>query len=134
MEIIEVEKKNKLSEQERNILKWLKQLKKYRTVVEVSEPKVEVYEPEPTFIKPEKDFETLVREEAYFISLNELSFDELCWLLAERKLSIEKGYSNVSEEDIRKLAEEIHHSGLSYDELCWLNAEVIVIHREHLLN
>lgn len=123
---------------EHNILEWLKQLMKYRKILEFKE--IEIHnsepvfkEPEPKLTEPEKDFETLVREEAYFISLNNLSMDELTWLLAERKLSIEKGYSNVTEDDIRKLAEEIHHSGLNYDELCWLNAEIMVMYREHFL-
>jgi len=116
---------------EQNILKWLKQLNRYRKIPEFKESDNQISEPKPEESEPEKDFESLVREEAYFISLNNLSMDELTWLLAERKLSLEKGYSNVTENDIRKLAEEIHHSGLSYDELCWLNAEVMVMHREH---
>lgn len=123
---------------ERNILEWLKQLEKYRKIpkfeeVEIPTSEPAFKEPEPEITEPEKDFESLVREEAYFISLNNLSMDELTWLLAERKLSIEKGYSNVSENEIRKLAEEIHHSGLSYDELCWLNAEIMVMYREAFL-
>jgi len=133
MEIIKINKKPERSMEEQKILKWLKQLKKYRRFPEVSETKVTYHEPKPTSMEPEKDFETLVKEEAYFISLNNLSKDELTWLLAERKLSVEKGYSNVTEDDIRKLAEKIHHSGLNYDELCWLNAEVIVMFREHFL-
>jgi len=123
---------------ENNILQWLKQLKKYRKMPEYKEVEIPpsgpiLKEPELEITDPEKDFETLVREEAYFISLNNLSMDELTWLLSERKLSVEKGYSNVKEDDIRKLAEEIHQYGLNYDELCWLNAEVMVIYREHFL-
>lgn len=133
MKVVEIDKKSERSVEEQKILKWLEQLKKYRKIPEFSESKVTSYKPEPVVIKPEKDFETLVREEAYFISLNNLSMDELTWLLAERKLSIEKGYSNVTEDDIRTLAEEIHHSGLNYDELCWMNAEVLVMYREHFL-
>ena len=90
-------------------------------------------EQESASMDAEKDFETLVREEAYFISINNLSMDELTWLLAERKLCVQKGYSNVNENDIRKLAQEIHFSGLNYAELCWLNAEILVMYREHFL-
>ena len=119
---------------EENILKWLKQLIKYRVIPEFKPSEIPISESKLEEPEPEIDFESLVREEAYFISLNNLSMDELTWLLAERKLSIDKGYSNVTEGDIRKLAEEIHHYGLNYDELCWLNAEIMVIHREHFLN
>ena len=118
---------------EENIAKWLRQLKKYRTTATEVEP-----EGESTITKKaedisQEDFRTLIEKEAYFISLNALSTDELTWLLAERRLVLQKGYENVTEDDIRALAEEIHHSGCSRDELCWLNAELMVLHREHLL-
>lgn len=133
MKVIEMEKKPEMSTDEQDVMKWLKQLKKYRTFPGFTETRMTSRESTRDISEPEKDFETMVREEAYFISLNNLSMDELTWLLAERKLSVEKGYSKVSENDIRTLAEKIHHSGLNYDELCWLNAEIMVMYREHYL-
>ena len=138
---MEVEKKEENKEEVPNVVKWLNQLKKYRkpapekaiippyteaplTKETIEEKKVEIEE-------PDDEFKELVEKEAYFISLNQLSYDELCWLLSERELSLNKGYENVTEDGIRKLAGEIYAQGLSYDELCWLNAEMTILHRKY---
>ena len=70
----------------------------------------------------EEEFNTHVREAAYFLSLNKYSYNDLCWMLAEKiqKMSIEV----PSIEDIKRKAEEVFRSSCSYDELCWLNAEL----------
>lgn len=70
----------------------------------------------------ETDFKTQIREAAYFLSLSKYSYDDLCWMLAEKiqKMSLEM----PSIEDFKKKAEEVFHSSCSYDELCWLNAEL----------
>jgi len=124
------------------IEKWLKQLKKYRRfkpekiigeerkLVE-QEKLVKSEELE----KPEKleeiDLKYQVKEAAYYLSQNGYSYDELCWLLAERiqKTNLEM----PSIEDIRKKAEEVFNSGCNYDELCWLISEMDILTRESLL-
>ncbi|MBN1803346.1 MAG: hypothetical protein JW891_17675 [Candidatus Lokiarchaeota archaeon] len=118
---------------ELNIRKWLNQIEKYRTHVHEikKEPAIANINEENNV--SQDDFKHQVEKEAYYISLNKLSVDELTWLLAERRLCIQKGYSNVSEAEIKALAEDIHKSGINRDELCWLNAELMVLHREELL-
>ena len=122
-----------MGEIEENLSKWLKQLKKHRKLAPEKKQETEIRKAEEEKYEEKKNFNKLVEEEAYFISLNNLSYNELCWLLAERKLSVDKGYDNITEEEIRSKAEEVFNSGISYDELCWLNAEVLVLFREHFL-
>ncbi len=115
------------------IRKWLKQLGKYRESFEEIKKEPAIVEIKKENDISSDDFKHEVEKEAYFISLNKLSVDELTWLLAERRLCLQKGYSNVTEDDIRQLADIIHKSGCSRDELCWLNAEIMILHREELL-
>lgn len=77
--------------------------------------------------KEEDSFEDMVRVAAYFISENQLTYDELCWVLAERQLSLQRGDENVSKEDVKSKAEQVFQSSCTYDELCWLIGEVTVI-------
>jgi hypothetical protein len=133
---------------EKRIVQWLQQIKEYR----ISIPRVKVEEApklvkfvklektpivvEPKGIAPtekiveeegkedleEKDFHTHISEAAYFLSLGKYSYNDLCWMLAEKiqKMSLEI----PSIEDIKRKAEEVFRSSCSYDELCWLNAEM----------
>ncbi len=110
----------------KDILEWFLQLKKYRK----SEPDKE----EPIQIeKQEVDLSEMISVGAYYLSQNQLSYDELCWMLAEKQLIIQKGDKNVSEEDIRKKAAEIFRSATPYDELCWLIAELNILVDEKYL-
>jgi hypothetical protein len=142
MEVLEEEKKEKESQEEvPDVVKWLNQLKKHRQsapekviivpYTEESKSEERIDESEGDLEGSGEDFKDLVDKEAYFISLNQLTYEQLCWLLSERKLSLNKGYENVTEDEIRTQAEEIHVQGCSYDELCWLNAEMMVLHREY---
>lgn len=103
------------SELETRILAWLNQTKTYRGLetekVPVETEEIEVF-----------DFETQIREAAYFLSLDRYTYDELCWMLAEKIQKINMRMPSI--EDIRKKAEEVFNSSSSYDELCWLNAEL----------
>ena len=141
MEVLEVEKKEEVQEEEPDVVKWLNQLKEHRKpapekpiivpYTEEAKPEEVVVESESVIEEPEEEFIDLVEKEAYFISLNQLTYDQLVWLLAERELSLNKGYENVTEDEIRKLAAEIHSQGCSYDELCFLNAEMKVLHEKY---
>ena len=111
---------------EANLTKWLKQLKKYRKF----EP--EKLTPEPRE-RSNEEFKEIIRVTAYFISQNQLSYNELCWMLAEKQLIIQKGDNNVTNDDIRKKAEEVFRSSCTYDELCWLIAELKILTEEKLL-
>jgi len=99
-------------EPETRIKKWLEQLQTFRNPVPIVETKV----------TGETESEAQIREAAYYLALKHLSYEDLCWNLAEK---IQK--KNVSMpliEEIRKTAEEIYNSSKTYDELCWLNAEL----------
>lgn len=113
---------------EERITEWLKQLKEHRKVAvkeELVEELIELEEPE------ESDLKNQVREAAYFIALDKYSYNELCWILAEKiqKMNIPM----PSMEDIKKKAEEVFRSSCAYDELCWLNAEMDILTRKTLL-
>jgi len=116
----------KITTQEKDVVEWFLQLKKYRK----SEPEIE--EPKQNETK-DVDLKDNIAVAAYFLSQNELSYDELCWMLAEKQLIIQKGDKNISENDIRKLASEIFRSTSSYDELCWLIAELNILVDEKYL-
>jgi len=100
-----------------NLIKWLEQLNEHRK----AEPEKLTTEPEET---SNVELKEMINAAAYFVSQNELSYNELCWMLAEKQLIIQKGYDNVSEDDIRKKAEEVFRSSCTYDELCWLISEL----------
>ena len=116
----------KISIDEKNIIEWLNQLKNYRK----TEPEVEVANKNEI---DKKDLSEYIAVAAYFLSQNELTYNELCWMLAEKQLIIQKGDKNVTEVDIRKKASEIFRSNASYDELCWLIAELdILVEKKYL--
>lgn len=93
---------------------------------------VRKHEPEVVEQEPEEpDFKTHVKEAAYFLSLDKYSYDELCWMLAEK---IQKMNIDIpSIEDINLKAEQVFKSSCTYDELCWLNAEMDLLIKKNFL-
>ncbi len=91
--------------------------------------------PEKTVEEPEEleeiGLESQIKEAAYYISLDNYSYNELCWFLAEKILKITLGMPSL--EDIRKKAEEVFNSSCTYDELCWLNAEMDLLIKQQFL-
>ncbi|MFX1568562.1 MAG: hypothetical protein ACFFCV_09355 [Promethearchaeota archaeon] len=79
----------------------------------------------------ETDLKTQIREAAYYLSLDEYTYDELCWMLAEKIQKINLEMPSI--EDIRKKAEEVFNSSCTYDELCWLNAEMDILTKQSFL-
>ena len=116
----------KITTLEKDVVEWFLQLKKYRK----SEPERE--EPKQKE-KEEVNLSEMIDVGAFYLSQNQLSYDELCWMLAEKQLIIQKGDENVTEDDIRKLAAKIFSSTSSYDELCWLIAELNILVDEKYL-
>ena len=116
----------KITTTEKDIVEWFLQLKKYRK----SEPERE--EPKQKE-KEEINLSEMIDVGAFYLSQNQLSYDELCWMLAEKQLIIHKGDENVSENDIRELAAKIFSSTSSYDELCWLISELNILVDEKYL-
>lgn len=77
------------------------------------------------------DLHIQVREAAYYLSLNKYSYNDLCWMLAEKiqKMSLDL----PSIEDIKKKAEEVFRSSCTYDELCYLTAELEILAKRRYL-
>ncbi len=79
-------------------------------------PKIIEEEPE------ENDLQLHIKESAYYFSLKGYTYDELCWILAEKIQKINLEIPSI--EDIKQKAEQVFNSSCTYDELCWLNAEM----------
>lgn len=101
---------------------WLKQLMEHRKFV-----------PKPVIEEPieEPDLKTYVSEAAYYLSLSGYSYNDLCWILAEKIQKMNLVMPSI--EDIRRKAEQVFNSSCSYDELCWLNAEMDFLIKKSLL-
>jgi len=79
----------------------------------------------------EPDLKTQIKEAAYYLSLDEYTYDQLCWILAEKIQKVNLDMPSI--EDIRRKAEEVFNSSCTYDELCWLNAEMDILTRRSFL-
>ena len=119
-----------------NIDKWLEQLLTYRENppeklgkdIKEKIDQIETLAEEVEEKELEDDFHQQVQVAAYFISKAGLSYNDLCWILAEKilkktyKLGTPLSIGNTSEK-----ADVIFHINLSYAELCWLNGEMDII-------
>ena len=116
-------------DQESRIQGWLGQLIRYRsTKTEEEVIKNEEHEKlasDEVNTEPELNLSHEIREAAYFLSLDRYTYNELCWLLAEKILKITLGMPSL--EQIRQKAEQVFSSSSTYDELCWLNAEMEIL-------
>ncbi len=139
---------------EERILRWLKQIKAHRRFEpqRVQEPSTTVkfirFEQPPVQVKNkehrkvavikevreeavEVDFKTQIKEAAYFLSLAGYTYDQLCWLLAEKIQKMNLDMPSI--EEIKRKAEEVFKSSCTYDELCWLNAEMDILTKKEFL-
>jgi len=134
-EQLEIEEKLEIEEEPiqedpSKVDKWVFQLDERRKVGESTkpiEPKKEELVEEPIEEgeeEEEESFEESVNIKAYFASQEGLTYDELCWRLAETQLTIMKGRQNVTEDEINEKAEVVFNTMCSYDELCWLIGEL----------
>ncbi|MFX1417958.1 MAG: hypothetical protein ACFE9N_03440 [Promethearchaeota archaeon] len=89
-------------------------------------------EPELIEEEPEEpDLKSQIREGAYYLSLKKYTYDELCWILAEKIQKINLDMPSI--EDIKKKAEQVFNSSCTYDELCWLNSEMDILTKKSFL-
>ena len=113
---------------------WLNQLREHRKPVSdslIKESEALAEELEYLDTGEEISLESQIRVAAYYLSLKQYSYNDLCWLLAETIQKINIGMPTL--EEIRTKAEEVFRSSSTYDELCWLNAEMdILIEKEFL--
>ena len=113
----ELKSKEVRDKSEYQILAWLEQQKLHRKSI----PQIT----EDTYEGKIIDLTDQIQEAAYFISLKNFSYDELCWFLAEKIERISLGMPSLK--DIRTKAEQIFNSSITYDELCWLNGEIDIL-------
>ena len=74
----------------------------------------------------QEDLEEKIRLEAYYISEKKLSYNDLCWSLAE-KLIKNQGDERNTIESIKKKGEEIFNQHNSADEVCWQIAKLTIV-------
>ncbi|KKK45558.1 hypothetical protein LCGC14_0853570 [marine sediment metagenome] len=74
----------------------------------------------------QEDLEEKIRLEAYYISEKKLSYNNLCWSLAE-KLIKNQGDERNTIDSIKKKGEEIFNQHNSADELCWQIAKLTIV-------
>ncbi|MFX1595529.1 MAG: hypothetical protein ACFFBK_05655 [Promethearchaeota archaeon] len=141
---------------ETRIINWLQQIKEHRKFESLKKSKeseevikfvqfeqpLDKIESKPEIIKKrpeekikeeleEPDLKTQIREAAYFLSLDRYSYNDLCWMLAEKIQKINLDMPSI--EDIKKKAEQVFDSSCTYDELCWLNAEMDILTKKSFL-
>ncbi len=73
------------------------------------------------------DFEAEITMAAHSLSEEKKTYENLCKQLARIQLSLLKGKSKVSENDLKKRMKEIQKSSSTYDEICWLIAELQIL-------
>ncbi|MFX0037979.1 MAG: hypothetical protein ACFFCY_05530 [Promethearchaeota archaeon] len=135
-EQIKAHRKIELPTGEHEIAETVKFIKFERPIIELkvkSEPLVEkipktqIIEEEPEIIP----LKTQIKEAAYYLSLKGYTYDELCWILAEKIQKINLKMPSI--EDIRQKAEQVFNSSCTYDELCWLNSEMDILTKNRFL-
>ena len=80
------------------------------------------------------DLEAEITLAAHELLKKELSYKNLCRLLAEMQLNLVKGSKKASKTEIEKKAKEIFQSSSTYEEICWLIAELKVIADKHSMD
>ncbi len=76
-----------------------------------------------TVVETKFDSQSSVELAAYYLSQKGYSYDDLCWMVAEKQIIAQKGVKKPSESDVKQMAGEVNSWGKNYDELCWLIAE-----------
>jgi len=61
---------------------------------------------------------------AYFLSKKEISYNDLCWMLAERQLYLNYNFQKADQNSIKEQATTVYKSIPPYDVLCWLISEI----------
>jgi hypothetical protein len=61
---------------------------------------------------------------AYYLTDKGITFDSLCWMLAERQLFLQNNFQKVDQNSIKQRATKIYQSSPPYDVICWLISEI----------
>jgi hypothetical protein len=70
------------------------------------------------------DIKQDISHAAYLLAEKEITFDNLCWMLAERQLFLQNNFQNVEQDYIKQQANRIYQTSPPYDVICWLISEI----------
>ncbi|NVM17799.1 MAG: hypothetical protein HWN80_08785 [Candidatus Lokiarchaeota archaeon] len=73
------------------------------------------------------DLEGKITLAAHKLSKKNISYKNLCQLLAEMQLDMIKGANKATKSEIQKKTQEIFESSSTYEEICWLIAQLNAI-------
>ncbi|NVM45487.1 MAG: hypothetical protein HWN79_11280 [Candidatus Lokiarchaeota archaeon] len=73
------------------------------------------------------DLEAEITLAAHKLSKKNISYKNLCQLLAEMQMDLIKGPNKATKSEILKKTQEIFESSSTYEEICWLIAQLNVI-------
>jgi hypothetical protein len=73
------------------------------------------------------DLESEITLAAHKLSKKKISYKNLCQLLAEMQLDLNKGPNKASKNEIQRKTQEIFESSSTYEEICWLIAQLNAI-------
>jgi hypothetical protein len=73
------------------------------------------------------DLEAEITLAAHKLSKKNISYKNLCQLLAEMQMDFIKGPNKTNKSEILKKTQEIFESSSTYEEICWLIAQLNVI-------
>ena len=73
------------------------------------------------------DLEGEITLAAHKLSKQNISYKNLCHLLAEIQLDLNKGPNKALKNEIQRKTQEIFESSSTYEEICWLIAQLKVI-------
>ncbi|MFX0043028.1 MAG: hypothetical protein ACFE8L_08960 [Candidatus Hodarchaeota archaeon] len=71
----------------------------------------------------EVDINEQINVAAYYLSQRKYTYDNLCWMLAERELLAHRDPRLKNKERVREKAAEIYFRKIPYDILVWLISE-----------
>jgi hypothetical protein len=61
---------------------------------------------------------------AYYLAEKGNSYDDLCWMLAERQLFLQNNFQKADQNSIKERAIKIYQTTPEYNVLCWLISEI----------
>jgi hypothetical protein len=53
-----------------------------------------------------------------------MSYDDLCWMLADRQLYLQNNFQKADQNSIKEQAIKIYQTTPTYNVLCWLISEI----------
>jgi hypothetical protein len=80
------------------------------------------------------DLEAEITLAAHKLSKKNISYKNLCQILAEVQLDLIKGPNKASKKEVQEKTQDIFESSSTYEEICWLIAELNVIAHKHQMD